>query len=799
MSNRHVGWRIPAALLSGLCLAALSACGGGGGGATPASAPPAPAPAPPSPPPSSPPVPETSASIKPPTITLAADGTTFSVDSSGSGPLSYQWTLNHAPIEGATGATYTRTAMSASDNAAVLRVNASGPAGSGESNGIALTVNGIGSRPFAGALGVKPIVLLANPAFNFTSLAVDADGTHYGIEGKSLWKGGPKREWTQLGSNVCANEGRIALDKDRNIYTGCGNHVLKLTAAGVLSTYAGSKLDLGSTDGPGDSARFASISAVAVDASGVVYVGDPGNGAVRRIGLDRVVTTLAGADKVGTPLDGTGAAARFGAVRSLALDTAGNLFVGDKTSIRKITPAGKVSTLAGDALASGAANGSGAGARFDSPAGIVLDADGTLFVADKGNRSIRKVSSAGLVSTIAGSVFLPGSSDGFGNMARFTAPIAISIDNAGMLYVADNPAGIVRKVTRAGAVSTVMGAPRVSMVAGSLDGIGQEALFNEPTRMGTDAAGNVYVLDSKNYTIRKIMPGGVVSTLAGTPGVSGEADGRGADARLRDPAAMAVAGDGTVYLLDSKAALANRYLRKMTPDGVVSTVEVPADPVLATLGAPVHPPQHVAIAADRSGNYYIASLWSFKAACADAPARDTCGKRARATIRKISPAGVATTLTTWEDIYAGKPSMQATFMPTAMAADSDGNVYILDQSNLTVMKVSPNGKSSPLVASKITCAGDAFRKTCLNEPNAMAVDAAGRVYVVNRYSSVVLMFTPDGVGKLIAGNYTYSDLDYTLALGPLPGGLSGLAGITATSDSTLYVTVHSGVIKIVHE
>lgn len=787
MSSKQQGWRLPVALVSGLCLAGLSACGGGGGGGTPApstSSPSNPAPV----------SPDTSTTGQAPRITQApaaigapaGASSTFSVQAAGAGPLSYQWTLNQAPIDGATGATYTRSAMRAADNGAVLRVNVSGPAGSTESGAIALAIDGIGLRPFAGAIGDKPNPGMFKNPHDFTSLAIATDATLYGVIGKKVWKVTPDRVWTELGKDVCLGEAKVALDKNRNVFIGCRYSVLKVTPAGVLSTYAGSNMEHGTVDGPAATARFRTISALAVDAGGVVYVGDPQNGAVRRIGTDGVVSTL--------PV----APARFSGVRSLALDAAGNLFVGEKTAIRKVTPAGVVSTLAGDLLAAGVADGNGDAARFDSPSGIVVDADGTLFVADTGNRAIRKVTPSGQVSTIAGRRDQPGSADGFGKMAWFASPTAIAIDAAGLLYVADTPNGIVRKVTRAGAVSTFFGEPRTSLWAGSLDGIGQEARFNEPTRMGTDAAGNVYVLDSLNYTIRKITPAGTVTTLAGTPGVRGNTDGRGADARLRDPTSMAVAGDGTVYLFDTKDDASAPYLRKITPDGVVTTVEVPEDPVIAGLGAPVHAPRYNGLGADRQGNYYLSSIWSFKRVCADAPARDTCGARARATIRKISPAGVVTILTTFENIYAGQPELQSKFTFGLMTADAGGNVYILDRGNANVVKISPDGKSLPLIPSNSVCRNGTAPETCLSSPTGIAADAAGRVYVVTRESSLVLMFTPEGVGKLIAGKYNYSSMEYELTFGALPGSLAPIGGITAAPDGTVYVSVHSGVVKIVH-
>jgi sugar lactone lactonase YvrE len=216
-----------------------------------------------------------------------------------------------------------------------------------------------------------------------------------------------------------------------------------------------------------------------------------------------VVTTLAGKAGVTGSVDGTGAAARFNGPAGITCDTHGNLYVADSNSniIRKITPAGVVTTLAGKAGSAGSANGVGAAARFDDPVGIACNAAGELYVSDSNNATIRKITPAGVVTTLAGKAgVVAGNADGVGAAARFNYPMDVTCDAAGNLYVADTGNGLIRKVTPAGVVTTLTGQAGV----GSADGSVATATFYAPQGIACDAAGNLYVADTSNNTIRKI-------------------------------------------------------------------------------------------------------------------------------------------------------------------------------------------------------------------------------------------------------------------------------------------------------
>ena len=277
-----------------------------------------------------------------------------------------------------------------------------------------------------------------------------------------------------------------------------------------------------------------------------------------------VVTTLAGqADSSGNA-DGTGSAAQFWSPSEAAIDGAGNLYVADTNNhtIRKVTPAGVVTTLAGGYP--GSSDGTGSAARFFYPRGVATDSTGVLYVVDTQNCTIRRVTPAGVVTTLAGSASQAGPTDGTGTAARFNYPTGAAIDRAGNVYVADSNSNTIRRVTPAGVVTTLAGQ---AGVPGSADGTGAAAQFHSPTGVATDRADNLYVADTNNHTIRKVTPAGVVTTLAGQAGVAGSTDGAGSAARFYTPTGLAADSAGVVFVTDG-----NCTIRKITPDGVVTTV-----------------------------------------------------------------------------------------------------------------------------------------------------------------------------------------------------------------------------------
>jgi streptogramin lyase len=315
-----------------------------------------------------------------------------------------------------------------------------------------------------------------------------------------------------------------------------------------------------------------------------------------------MVTTLAGKAGSAGSTDGTGVAARFDSPEGIACDDFANLYVADahNCTIRQITPDGKVTTLAGKARAEGSADGRGAAARFFAPSGITRDIDGNLYVTDYLNSTIRKITLAGKVTTLAGKAGTPGSIDGKGAAARFTNPLGIIDDSAGNLYVTDDNANTIRKITPAGEVTTLAGK---AGSAGSADGSGAAARFNDPAGMAIDAAGNLYVTDYLNDTIRKVTPAGEVTTLAGQAGLAGIADGMGAAARFAGPTGITRDSDGNLYVSD----LDGQTIRKITPAGEVTTVAGQAGSAGSTdgRGAAARFNGPIVGARDAAGSLYI--------------------------------------------------------------------------------------------------------------------------------------------------------------------------------------------------
>ena len=291
--------------------------------------------------------------------------------------------------------------------------------------------------------------------------------------------------------------------------------------------------------------------------------------------------------------DGAGAAARFHAPEGIVVDKAGNIFVADagNDAIRKITPDGTVTTFAGRAGTHGSVDSSTDAARFFAPFGLTIDGAGNLYVAELANNSIRKITPDGMVTTLAGLAGSAGSADGTGIDAQFRNPWGVAVDEAGNVYVADASNFTIRKITPAGKVTVLAGA---AGSLGSADGPAKEARFWEPRGVAVDKAGNVYVSDSGNHTIRRISTAGIVTTLAGSAGNPGNVDGVGSDARFASPQGLAVAGDGTIYVADPE----NRRIRRITADGVVTTMPRPAS---ATGGSGFRPSD---VAVDATGNLY---------------------------------------------------------------------------------------------------------------------------------------------------------------------------------------------------
>ena len=592
----------------------------------------------------------------------------------------------------------------------------------------------------------------------------------------------------------------VAVDTSGNLYVAdYGNHTIRKRAPdGVITTVAGLAGVSGSADGGANEARFSQPSGIAVDAGENVYVSD--HAGIRKITPDGGVTTLApqaeffagslggvavdtsgsvyvagggenmifkvssagdvaifaGAGASGSA-DGPAALATFAYVADVALDRVGNVYVADRDNftIRRISTSGFVTTVAGTAGHSGSADGVGGAARFAGPEGIAVDPTGAIYVADAGNNTIRRIGLDGAVSTIAGKAGVDTSADGVGAAASFAEPRGITADNLGTVFVADVQANSIRKVTLAGEVTTIAGSLPAT---GAVDGSGPVARFSNPGNVAIDASGTIYLADAGNNLIRKITSTGVTTTLAGKAGVAGTADGALMSATFDSPSGIALGPGGTVYVADS----GSHRIRRISPDGMVATIAGANWPTPVGGFFPIAGSVPVAIAVDGSGNAYVADSGMNM-------------------IRKVSPDGGDSVLTT------------AT-APRGVAVDTNGNVYVSDSGSQTIRKIAVSGEDTVVAGAPGSSGsedgnGSAAR---FNNPGSLSSDGAGNIYVADTGNHLVRKISASGTVTSVAGRAG----SIGVILGDLPGSLSAPIGMAIDVNGALYTTSENSVLRI---
>lgn len=488
-------------------------------------------------------------------------------------------------------------------------------------------------------------------------------------------------------------------------------------------------------------ARLSAPFGVCTDGNGDVYVADTNN-TIRKITPAGDVSTLAGLFGVQGSGDGVGTAARFSQPRGVACDASGNLYVADteNSTIRKVSPSGVVTTLAGTAGAIGHSDGVWTSARFRYPSALAIDGTGNVYVADTGNATIRKITPAGVVTTLAGTAGTTGSYDGMGTLASFDSPQGIDVDALGNVYVTEFNRHTVRKVTPNGMVTTIAG---MSGISGDIDGAGFNARFSSPLGIAVDAAGNIYVADTGNYVIRKISSTGAVSTFAGSVLTGVSADGVAAWSVVLNPRGVATDGAGNVYVSDVGV------IRKITPMGEVVTLagsnieQGGADGSGRGIGY-----------ADGTGavaRFYLPSSLTF-----DSMGNAYVADYGNNIVRKISQDGVVTTLAGMAGTRGSSDGVGVAARfdhPWGVAADVAGNVYVADTYNSTIRKISPLGNVTTLAGSAgvVGNADGTGAAARFDHPHGIVVDAVGNVYVADTNNSTIRKITPAGEVTTLAG------------------------------------------------
>ena len=553
-----------------------------------------------------------------------------------------------------------------------------------------------------------------------TGMITTFAGTGY-MEWRTGGDGGPAVQ-AQLGYPRS-----VATDGAGNVYIADqGNHLIrKVDATGTITTIAGTKRrGFGGDGGPAVQARLDCPLGMAADGAGNVYIADVNNHRIRKVDATGTITTLAGTKRRGFGGDGGPAVqAQLYHPSGVAADGAGNVYIADthNSRIRKVDATGTITTFAGSGATGFVGGGfSGDGgpavqAQLYHPSGVAADGTGNVYIADAGNRLIRKVDATGTITTVAGRGEIRFSGDGGPAVqAQLDSPSGVAADGAGNVYIADSDNHRIRKVDATGTITTFAGSGATGFVGGGFSGDGGPAVqaqLDSPSGVAADGAGNVYIADVSNSRIRKVDATGMITTFAGTgymgwwPGGDG---GPAVQAHLDYPRGVAADGAGNVYIADSSSV----RILKVDSSGAITTFaqfllflfkvsKVNFTKVITTfaggggegfsgdcgpavqarLGCPY------SVAADGAGNVYIA---------------DTCNSR----IRKVDTTGMITTFAGGgEEGFSGDggPAVQAQLdSPYSVAADGAGNVYIADSDNHRIRKVDATGTITTFAGSGAT-------------------------------------------------------------------------------------------------
>jgi sugar lactone lactonase YvrE len=504
-----------------------------------------------------------------------------------------------------------------------------------------------------------------------------------------------------------------------------------------FTTFAGSAAQ-GNVDGVTNVSEFNNPGGITMDTFGNMYVADTADNTIRKITANGTVSTFAGSPGVSGSADGDGTNALFSAPQGIAVDSSGNVYVADtgNDAIRKITPAGVVSTLAGWAGNVGSANGLGTNAAFDAPEGLAVDASGVIFVADTWNDTIRAVSPSGSVSTYVGQAGIFGSTNAVGTNALFYEPGGVAVDSSDDIFVADTGNNVIREIVPGGTVTTLAGSVGTF---GSANGAGTNALFNAPQGIAIDSSGNLYVADYLNNAIRKVTSAGVVTTIAGSPGNFGSVNGAGTNALFWGPEGIVVCptNDNLVFVADT----GNSAIRLILPSGIKVLTSTYAGNASAgsadSTGGAARFYWPMDVASDGQGNFYVADAQNN-------------------TIRKIAANGTVTTFAGFPGVAgsANATGTNASFNhPQAVAVDASENVYVADTGNSVVREITPAGTVSTLAGlpGNIGSSDGDGTAAQFDAPQGIAVNSSGDVFVADTMNHTIREIAPGGMVTTFAG------------------------------------------------
>jgi uncharacterized protein (TIGR03437 family) len=544
---------------------------------------------------------------------------------------------------------------------------------------------------------------------------------------------------------------RVTTDASGNVYFSSGHAVFKITSSGTLTLAAGnSRPGFSGDGGPATAAQLNSPQGLAVDSQGNLYIADQVNNRVRKVTAQGVIGTLAGDGKLGSPRflgdGGPAIAAHLNLPAGVAVDHSGNVYIADTgdNSIREVGTNAVISTIAGNGF--GGYSGD-TGLAVDSvllqPHDVFVDGSSNVYIADTGNAVVREITaSTGIIDFIAGSCQTSACSIGYSgdgglaNSAGLIEPFAVAVDSSGNVYIAEPTDGRIRQINSKADINTIAGNGTLGF---SGDGAAATAAeLNRPTGVAVDGSGNIYIADSLNNRIRVVKSGSSIATFAGNGGYSYSGDGGPAtSAQLNAPHGVAADSAGNFYIADS----GNNVVRKVSAGGAITTLAgtgtagFGGDGGVAT-SAQLSGPQGVAV--DGAGNVYIA---------------DTGNSR----VREVSGSTITTVAGSGTPGYAGDGGAAASaklYSPVGLALDAKGNLYIADTNNSAIRKVT-SGTISTVAGNGLqgySGDGSAALNAQLNDPQGVAVDTAGNLYITDTLNYRVRMVSPNGKIATIAGN-----------------------------------------------